>query len=78
MIQPVVVKYVTLKDSFLTCLKNMKQGSFQELLIAVEKEELDKGDFKFIPMAGLADFSACNKRESASRPEGENQLYDSW
>jgi hypothetical protein len=32
------VKYGTLKDSFISCLKLRKQGSFKELLKEVEKD----------------------------------------
>lgn len=34
--------------------------------------------FELVHMGSMADFSAYNKRQRASQPEGENELYSKW
>ena len=46
-------------------------------LVAVG-EEVKKTEFKLIPMGSMDDFSASNKQERSTHPEGEKELYSSW
>jgi len=46
--------------------------------LAAIGEEVKKEEFKLVPMGSLEDFSAANKKDRATHPEGETEVFPDW